>query len=83
MLDNFSEKLAFIKDLVGNIFFRALGLLFGAIIFALSSIVVLFFSSQFGYEYNFLLPLLGYLAGYLSGIIVELTYKAILLTRKD
>lgn len=50
---------------------RPSGLLVGGIVSVISSLVVLYISRHYGYEYNFMIGLLGFAGGFVLGLILE------------
>lgn len=50
---------------------RPSGLLFGGIVSVISSLVILYISRHYGYEYNFLVGLVGFAGGFVLGLLIE------------
>ncbi len=54
---------------------RPSGLLFGGICSVISSLVILYISRHYGYEYNFMVGLVGFAGGFVLGILIEGIYR--------
>lgn len=54
---------------------RPSGLLVGGIVSVISSLVILYISRHYGYEYNFMVSLVGFAGGFVLGLILEAVWR--------
>ncbi len=64
-----------VSDLTGATIARPSGMLAGGIASLLISIAVIFICRFYGYEYNYLIGIVAFIAGFFLGLLVELLLK--------
>jgi hypothetical protein len=65
------------SQVIGASIARPSGLLFGGLFSLIFSVLAIFISRYFGYEYNFTISLLGFLGGFFLGLLFELLIRSI------
>lgn len=65
------------SDVAGGTIARPSGLLAGGITSLIVNLLVIIVCRYYGYEYNYLLGILGFLGGFVLGVTAEFAYRAI------
>ena len=69
------RSMRYISDIVSETIFRPLGVYYGAFFMLLITAGYLLISLYYGYDYNYLVGVVGYVIGYMFGVCVEQIIK--------
>jgi hypothetical protein len=65
-----------VSTVAGETVARPSGLLSGALFSIIANLLIIGICRYYGYEYNYLIGLLGFVGGFVVGLFVELVYRA-------
>jgi len=64
------------SNAIGNTIARPSGLLVGSVCSLATSLLVIFICRYYGYEYNYLLGIVGFGGGFVAGLIIEMVLRS-------
>lgn len=66
-----------VSEVAGETIARPSGLLAGGVMSVIVNLLVIIVCRYYGYEYNYLLGILGFVGGFLMGVTGEMVYRAV------
>lgn len=66
-----------VSETAGQTIARPSGLLFGGIFALITSLLIIYICNRYGYEYNYLLSIFGFVGGFFLGLVVEMILKLV------